>query len=277
MTLTIRSGHEGTLLRDPGFASPFVLPRPIDVWLPPGYGSTATRFPVIYMHDGQNLFEPTLAYGGVDWGIDEALVQLMAIMPTFAGAIVVGIWNSPLRTREYMPARPLTSATAHDLAAQFAQNQGGASLADRYLQYLVSEVKPMIDATYRTLPGPAYTVIMGSSMGGLISAYAVCEYPQIFGRAGCLSTHWPIGGTLLVDALGAALPGPGQHRLYFDFGTEALDAEYEPYQQRMDHLLATAGYIAGQDWLTQKFVGADHTERAWRARLSIPLTFLLKE
>jgi len=141
--------------------------------------------------------------------------------------------------------------------------------------YIITELKPFIDATYPTLADRQNTFMMGSSMGGLISLFALIEYPAIFGGAGCLSTHWPAGEEALVDFLGSRLPPAGQHRLYFDFGTATLDAAYEPYQHRMDGWLQAAGYQQGRDWLTRKFEGAEHSERAWRARVDIPLQFLL--
>jgi len=116
---------------------------------------------------------------------------------------------------------------------------------------------------------------MGSSMGGLISAYALCEYPDVFGRAGCVSTHWPAGDGCVVDYLGQHLPRPGTHRLYFDYGTATLDATYEPFQQRADAVLKAAGYTAGRDWITRKFPGAEHSEKSWRERVDQPLSFLL--
>ncbi|HYF63383.1 MAG TPA: alpha/beta hydrolase-fold protein, partial [Herpetosiphonaceae bacterium] len=120
-----------------------------------------------------------------------------------------------------------------------------------------------------------HTFVMGSSMGGLISLYALCQHPQVFGAAACVSTHWPIGGAPLVAAMAAALPPPGDHRLYFDYGTATLDAGYEPFQRQMDGLLAAAGYRQGRDCLTHKFPGAEHSERAWSERAAIPLAFLL--
>ncbi|MBL8254930.1 MAG: hypothetical protein JNJ76_15160 [Candidatus Competibacter sp.] len=90
-----------------------------------------------------------------------------------------------------------------------------------------------------------------------------------------MSTHWPAGEEALVDSLGTSLPKASRHRLYFDFGTETLDAAYEPYQQRMDGWVRAAGYRFGHDWLTRRFEGAEHSERAWRARVDIPLRFLL--
>ena len=119
------------------------------------------------------------------------------------------------------------------------------------------------------------TLVMGSSMGGLISLYAISEYPQVFGGAGCVSTHWPIGGYELVDEMAQILPDPATHRLYFDFGTETLDSTYEPFQHRMDDRLREAGYVEGVNWVTYKFEGAEHSERSWRERVHIPLEFLL--
>jgi predicted alpha/beta superfamily hydrolase len=114
-------------------------------------------------------------------------------------------------------------------------------------------------------------------MGGLISLYAVCQYPQVFGGAGCVSTHWVAGENLMVDYFGAVLPNPIDHRLYFDYGTETADAAYEPFQLRMDQHLAARGYEREKNWITRKFDGAEHSERAWRARVHLPLEFLLKE
>ena len=265
----------GSVKRYADFPSRYVTPRTVDIWLPPGYAEAGTDdFPVLYMHDGQNLFDPGTAYLGVDWGIDETLTRLIeagAVPPT----LVVGIWNTPQRRQEYMPQKPLTSPEGQAIQAQFESDWVGDPQADGYLGFLAEEVKPFVDATYRTLPDRDHTAVMGSSMGGLISLYALVEYPDVFGKAGCVSTHWPVGGELMIDWLAAALPKPGQHKLYFDFGTATLDEGYEPFQLRMDALLEAAGYRQGEDCLTQKFPGAEHSERAWRARVEIPLRFLL--
>lgn len=265
----------GVVYRHTHMPSQFIEPRHVDVWLPPGFGADATiRYPVIYMQDGQNLFDPALANTGVDWGVAEAITRLHAEQQIPA-PIVVGIWCTAKRRREYMPQRPLATPEARALSVRFAREWEGAPISDAYLRFLVEELKPFIDASYPTLPGQPSTFVMGSSMGGLLSLYALIEYPHLFGGAGCLSTHWPIGGSFLVDALGAALPPPATHKLYFDFGATTLDADYEPYQRRMDSWMAAAGYTMGQNWLTKKFAGADHTESAWRARVHVPLQFLL--
>jgi predicted alpha/beta superfamily hydrolase len=263
----------GTLDRHPAFPSRFVEPRQVDVWLPPGYDPAGeARYPVVYMHDGQNLFEPTHSLSGAGWGIDKALVGLVQAGQT-RGAIVVGVWCTAQRVLEYMPQKALSSPEA---LQRFVEVFGGEPWSDDYLRFLVHEVKPFVDAHYCTLPERAHTLVMGSSMGGLISLYALCEVPEVFGGAGCLSTHWPIGNGVVLDYLRRTLPPPGRHRLYFDYGTGAQDAQYEAYQVRADEVLRAAGYREGVDWVTRKFPGAEHSERAWRERVHLPLLFLLE-
>jgi predicted alpha/beta superfamily hydrolase len=133
-----------------------------------------------------------------------------------------------------------------------------------------------VDSHFRTLTGPKDTAIMGSSMGGLISMYAMCEYPQIFGVAACVSTHFPIGHGIVLQYMKENLPNPKDHKFYFDFGTKTMDKNYEPYQNRADILLSRAGYQQSNNWITRKFDGHVHSETDWRKRVHIPLEFLLK-
>ena len=265
----------GTLERHEVFLSRYVLPRNLDVWCPPGYAEEGAQpYPVLYMHDGQNLFDDSISYGSISWGIDRAMTRLMQ-EGNIRGAIVVGIWNSPIRWRDYMPEKPYESPGMAKHHEAFLETTGGIPVSNSYLRFLVEEVKPFIDAQYRTLPDRRNTFVMGSSMGGLISLYAISEYPHIFSSAACISTHWPIGGTELVDEMARGLPNPATHKLYFDFGTETLDSDYEPYQRRMDAHLRKAGYVENRNWITRKFEGAEHSERSWRLRVHIPLEFLL--
>ncbi len=263
----------GTLHRYENYASRFVRARNIEVWLPPGYDGRQ-RLPVIYMQDGQNLFDPGCAYTGVDWGVDETLARL-AEKGEIRAAIVVGLWNSELRWREYMPEKALRTAGESKAKSRFVREQGGTPISDRYLRFLVAEFKALVDATYMTHAGPGDTFLMGSSMGALLSLYALCEYPDLFGGAGCLSTHWPAADGAMLEYLKTALPASGRHRLYFDYGTETLDAAYPPYQRQVDAMLHKRGYQEGRDWITHCFAGSDHSERCWRERLDIPLKFLL--
>lgn len=268
-------GVTGTVLRYASMASAHVAARNVDVWLPPGYDKDATqRYPVIYMHDGQNLFDPATSYGGVDWAVDEVMTQLIADGKA-RPAIIVGVWNTPKRREEYMPRRPLDAKGVKFNVPGAPDVKAKDILSDRYLAFLVEELKPFIDANYRTLPGRADTSVMGSSMGGLISQYAMSKYPDVFGGAGCVSTHWPAGDGIALEDFGAHLPDPASHKYWFDFGTKTLDSSYEPYQQRADAMLRKAGYVEGKNWITRKFEGAEHSEKAWRLRVNQPLEFLL--
>lgn len=265
----------GQLIRHADFPSRYIAPRHVDIWCPPGAAAASThRYPVIYMHDGQNLFDPALSFIGVDWGVIEAMSALMEA-GAHPGAIVVGIWNSPLRWREYMPGKPLFAPEGRELLSEFGRQAGGEPLSDLYLKFITEELKPFVDQRYPTQSGPAHTFLAGSSMGALISLYALTEYPQLFGGVACLSTHWPIGKKIMLNYFGTSLPAPGLHKFYFDYGTETLDCDYETYQIQMDVFFRNAGYRLGQDWWVRKFQGAEHSERAWRARVRIPLAFLL--
>ncbi|NJD32277.1 MAG: alpha/beta hydrolase [Gammaproteobacteria bacterium] len=267
-------GVTGTLLRYPSMPSQHVAARNVDVWLPPGYGKdTGKRYPVLYMHDGQNLFDPATAFGGVDWGVDEAMTRMIAAGEV-REAIVVGIWNTPKRREEYMPQRAVKGVVDFNVPGS-ERVRAEEIISDEYLAFLVDELKPFIDANYRTLPDRANTYIMGSSMGGLVSQYAMSMYPEVFGGAGCVSTHWPAGDGVALEDFATHLPDPATHRYWFDFGTETLDSSYEPYQGRADEALRKAGYVEGSNWITHKYPCAEHSEKSWRLRVHEPLEFLI--
>ena len=156
----------GRLVLHEAVASAHVKARNVSVWLPPGYEASDDTYPVLYMHDGQNLFDPATANFG-EWGVDEHLTRLIASGQVRA-PIVVGVWNTNLRLREYVPA-DLIAALPADMRDEVQAIYGGPSLSDAYLRFLVEELKPFIDGAYRTLSGPQDTMIAGSSMGGLIS------------------------------------------------------------------------------------------------------------
>jgi len=257
--------------------------------VPPGYQSGSKRYDVLYMQDGQGLFNASEAFGGVPWAIDQHLLKLeaaRAVRPT----LIVGIDNTAARTREYEPAAALETLPL-ELRQRIDDDAGGLPQSDAYVEFLVGELKPFIDQHFRTRRSAGHTAIMGSSMGGLISLYALLRHPEVFGAAGCLSTHWVISDTvsqlaadnpLLSAAAGAYiswidahLPPPGAHRLYFDHGTESLDALYGPYQAQVDALLARHGYRDGVNSKSLTFPGATHNEASWQQRVDVPLRFLL--
>ena len=267
-------GVTGTVLRYPSMPSRHVAARNVDVWLPPGYDREPDKhYPVLYMHDGQNLFDPATSYGGVDWGIDETMTRMIATGEV-REAIVVGVWNTPKRREEYMPQRAVQGAIDFNVPGSTAARPEDI-ISDRYLAFLVEELKPFIDANYRTLPDRADTYVMGSSMGGLVSQYAISKYPGVYGGAGCVSTHWPAGNGIALDDFAAHLTDPATHKYYFDYGTATLDGSYEPYQLRADAILRNAGYVEGRNWITRRFEGAEHSEKAWRLRVGEPLAFLI--
>lgn len=257
------------------FESKFVEGRPVEIWLPPGYGRDTVRYPVLYLHDGQNVFDPSSSYGGVDWGVDEAMTKLIAagrIRP----AIVVAVWNTAKRAQEFMPAKALPNLTDSMASGVGGPKAPGPWIADDYLRFMVEELKPFVDRTYRTRRGRADTYVMGSSMGALISLYAAAEYPQVFGAIGAVSTHWPAGNGITLDYFAKQMPDAATHRLWMDRGTATLDASYSVLQPRADSLFRARGYRDGVDFSTRIYEGAAHDERSWRLRVEEILTFLLR-
>jgi predicted alpha/beta superfamily hydrolase len=271
------------MVRYNGFESEYVDARNVDVWLPHGYDASDDRYSVLYMHDGQNLFIPFQSiYNGADWGVDESLQQLIDDGRA-RKTIVVGIWNTPKRRLEYLPQEAWDSAPQR-MRAYIENTEAGTPQSREYLRFIVEELKPFIDRNYRTRPGREDTFIMGSSMGGLISLYAMIRHPDVFSAAACVSTHWPLhvdlneidATTRFIRFLEPAMPAPDDARFYFDFGTEELDGLYEPHQQLIDAMMRRLGYTEGKNWVTLKFEGAGHSEVAWNERVHIPLEFLLR-
>lgn len=277
----------GTLEYITDFPSKFVAARAIEIWLPDGYLSTK-KYAVLYMHDGQMLFDASICWNKQAWEVDETASKLQAEKKT-RDFIVVGINNSAKRHPEYFPQKAYESLTVaqQQFVTQALKEKGRITdtftpLADAYLQFIVSELKPYIDSHYAVDPKPEATYIAGSSMGGLISMYAICEYPEVFGGAACLSTHWPgifaVDGNPVPDAfmtyMRNHLPNPSTHKIYFDYGDQTLDALYPPLQQKIDEVMQEKGFDSS-NWSTQFFPGKDHSEQSWKERLAIPLQFLL--
>jgi predicted alpha/beta superfamily hydrolase len=263
-TLKVLAGLTGPQLADA---------RDILVYLPPSYGDAGRRFPVLYMQDGQNLFDEATSYAG-EWQVDETLEQLSregieAIVVGVANA--VGIGNAPNRRyAEYTP---------------FADDQGEGGEGDRYLAFLVESVKPCVDRAFRSAPGRDQTGIAGSSLGGLISLYAFFRYPQVFGLAGVFSPAFEIGAARFYPFMEQASFRGG--KIYMDVGTlEARGLEPDPdvmqelsdlylYDvRRMRDLLLAKGYREGQDLLYFEEQGGIHHESAWARRLPAALKFL---
>ena len=280
--------ESGSIERLAHFSSRHVDARHVDVWLPDNFESlkaSGQRFNVIYMHDGQMLFDARTTWNKQTWAIDKTITRLMQsgkITPT----LVVGVWNNgKFRHSEYFPQKFLQHLLPGPRQQLLEKALHNKPQADAYLRFLVEELKPAIDQRYPTLVGPANTMVMGSSMGGLISVYAMSEYPHIFGGAAGLSTHW-IGGYEANSHIPLAafvylrdrLASPQDHKIYQDHGTTELDALYAPYQNFVNQIVRDKGFKeqgAQTNFMTRVFEGTGHNEQAWAARLEIPVLFLL--
>ena len=266
------SGVQGRLVYWTDVPSAFLGPkRNVEIWLPPGYDSAPSlRYPVLYMHDGQSLFDPRIANTGVDWGVDEAVNRLVerGIIPP---VIVVGAWSSVERGSEYSPWQR----------------------ASDYARFLIEELMPRVNREFRTLTGPENTATIGSSMGGLLSYYLVSHHPKVFGACGCISTHFPLSEAVVQEMFSGVTPGatpdtipyilrdiaagfrvPHGSRYWFDYGTEGLDAAYGPTHDSVRAWLLGQSLVEGRDFVVRRYEGATHNEASWRARLEDPLTFL---
>ncbi len=272
----------GSIVTIEPFQSVYVSPRRIDVWLPEGY-DPAQKYAVLYMHDGQNLFDPSLSFNGQIWAADEAL-QTLIDRGQAKQAIIVGIWSTNQRTREFMPPE------AFDNLPEVYKMQLQATLTDlpagdRYLRFITEELKPAIDKRFSTRSDRRNTFMIGSGMGGIISIYALAQYPFVFGGAGCMSTHWPLSlesndpgfSRPFLQYLLDNLPPPAIHKVYFDLGTEGPDRNYPVHQAMMDEVMQNLGYQHGQNWITRSFPGDAHNETSWRKRVQHPMGFLLGE
>lgn len=269
-------GHLDTYV---DFASQYVPARTVRVWTPEDY-SAEQRYDVLYMHDGQMLYDATTAWNHQEWGVDEAMDSLIrqgAIRPT----IVVGIDNHTVnRIGEYCP---------DDLSELYLNGEPVYSAFDAkgnaYLAFLVTELKPFIDSVYSTYPERDHTWVMGSSCGGLISSYALCKYPDVFAGAACMSTHctlaFPNPARPDKEVMAAYREYlrthlvPNSCLLYMDQGDRTLDAFYGEAQAAINEVLRNEGWDE-QHFVYRFFPDHAHCEDDWKARLDIPLCFLLK-
>jgi len=280
----------GTIQRIDSFPSQFVMARTVDIWLPDSY-SKDKNYAVLYMHDGQMLFDPSKTWNKQEWKVDE-IVSTLLKEDKIKDVIVVAIWNIPeIRFTDYYPKKSFDFLSEKVKESFFndAKKRGDTiSLddfkADNYLKFIVKEIKPHIDSTYSTHTNFENTFISGSSMGGLISMYAVFEYPEIFGGAACISTHWPgikpsknnPVPTSIFKYMEENLPSKETHKFYFDYGTETLDQHYPQYLKDVDNIFFSNGYNE-KNYMNLEFEGADHSEESWNRRFDIPLIFLLKK
>jgi predicted alpha/beta superfamily hydrolase len=258
----------------------------LTIWLPPGYDASDRHYPVIYMHDGHNLFDPAKSNFNKVWAADKAVGDL-ANAGTIEPHIIVGIWApGSARYRQYLPRSAHLAADPRLRGAMDALANGPV-ISDAYLGWIAGDLKAWVDGSFRTRPGRDDTAIAGSSMGGLMSCYAFLERPQVFGRAACVSSHWPAVDPQLLDGtdrgivelwrrwFAGRLRAADGRRLWMDHGTATLDAHYGPYQQAIDESVEAAGWRRGVDFESRVYEGAEHDENAWARRLPELLAWLL--
>jgi alpha-glucosidase len=239
-------------------STPFVIPglnreRTVRVYLPPGYEKSTRRYPVLYMHDGQNLFDDATAYAG-EWGVDETLNALAKSRGL--KVIVVGIDNGGLdRMRELNP---------WDNPA-FGKGEG-----EQYLAFVVNVLKPWVDQHYRTLPGRRHTAIMGSSMGALISSFGLSRYPEVFGAAGLFSPAYWVAPQVF-DYTAAHPPRPDERVYLYAGGSE--NETMVPDSEHMAAVLRRAG-LPPQNLAVEVNPVGRHNEAAWRAEFPRAVAWL---
>ncbi|MDI9550227.1 MAG: esterase [Bacteroidales bacterium] len=267
--------------------SGLVTPRNVYVWVPENY-TKCKKYAVVYMSDGQNLFDPEKMFNHQEWRVDEVFGGLLE-EGKIQNCIVVGVAHSfRTRSQEYFP-QDIFDLYSPELKEYSRSKRLGEDdlLANNYLKFLVEELKPFIDETYSTRKDRDHTFHMGSSMGGLISSYAVTKYPEVFGGAGCLSTHSvlyitnynaeqdfiDLANQCYVDYLKANLK-PNSCKMYMDRGDQTLDAQYPKYQDRLDKMFKDAGWDEAH-YVSKVFPGLAHVEDSWASRLDVPVLYLL--
>ena len=284
---TVSGVSTGTLLRlDSSHTKGTLSARPLDIWLPSTYDGKR-KHAVLYMYDGQMLFDANSTWNHQEWRVDEIMDSLIVAKMTLPTIIVALHHGGVMRNFEYFPQKPFqtlrakfSDSTMAAIASRYGSDTVFSVKSDAYLHYMVDIVKPLVDTTFQVYSDKSATAVAGSSMGGLMSMYAIGEYPEVFGTALCMSTHWPGGfspNEEIPNAFQAYIADnitPERiKRIYFDYGTETLDAMYEPFQNQVNSVLESNGFVSGERWVTQKFPGAAHDEKSWAKRLHIPLTF----
>lgn len=229
-----------------------ILPRDVIVWLPASYAKNPEkRYPVLYMHDGQNIIDPKTSYTGIDWQVDEEVTRLSS-EGKMKEIIIVGINNSQTRTRDY------------------SDTPRGRS----YMNFITEKLKPFIDKQYRTLPDRENTATMGSSMGGLISFMLVWYHPDVFYSAACLSPAFTDQFDYAIDWVEDESSDRKNIRIYIDCGGVTLDKRLLPGAELMVKTLKKKGFVEGQNLMWYYSPQAEHNEAAWAKRVWRPLTFL---
>lgn len=263
----IPSTLSGDIRTHTGFYSPQLKnQRTITVYLPPGYEDHRDeRYPVLYMHDGNNVFDARTSFLGVEWRADETAEELIKA-GRIEKLIIVGIDNNADRMHEYTPWRD--------------ERREGGGKGDAYLAFIVQTVKPFIDQTYRTRPGREDTAIAGSSLGGLISLYAACRYPEVFSKAGVISPALAWGERAVFDFVRQTKPQVPL-RIWIDMGTDEgvlspRSDTSEPVRlcREMVEIFRSQAEAARLSYRYEEVLDGKHHESDWAERFDEVLVYL---
>ncbi len=237
-------------------------PRNVLVYLPPGYGlNTSRHYPVLYMHDGQNLVNPQDAFGGVVWGVDET-AQTLILTEQIEPLIIVGIYNSgEKRIDEYTPVK-----------SSGGRMPGRGGHADQYGRMIIEELKPFIDREYLTKPEREHTAIGGSSLGGLVSLHLGFKRPDVFSRLAVMSPAvWWANNQIIREI--ALIADHLPLRIWLDIGRNE-GSRIKHQVRALKEILRANGWQNDKDLAYYEFPEARHDEAAWAARFGLVLKFL---
>ncbi len=269
------SVDNGRLFRFAVFDSAFADTLTLDVWTPDCYDGTGA-YPVLYMHDGQNIFDTVATWNHQTWNMDKTageLIKNSEIEPI----IIVGIHCLGFtRIGDMMPEKAIPYITDPAERAFTDTISNFSYRGDEYVSAIANTVKPFIDSLFATNPIAEKTAIMGSSMGGIISLYAFCEQPDVFGMAGCISTHLgmtqdrPAYAEAIFRYIRENLPNQNGRKLYIDNGDKDVDYNYLPYFKTLVALVDLLGYDSSH-FKSELFSGQGHCEKDWASRMELPL------
>lgn len=269
----------------PAIRSAYLPPQHVRVWLPAGYDDEKRRYGVVYVQDGQWAFRADAKDDTTFFAIDESVTRLVRAR-RIKPVIIVAISNpGDDRFRQFIP-QDIYVATTGDLRRRMDKELAGRPVTSTpFLKFISQELKPAIDRTYRTLPEPRHTTMIGASMGGLISAAAFVEHPESFGRAAFISPQWPLYDVDMIDfpelpkawaAYFKRLGPPAGRKVWLEHGTTMIDAGMGAHQQAIVRQLKAMGWKEGINVQARVYQGGAHTPADWISHMDEMLSWLLK-
>ncbi len=273
----IQIDSSNSIYRIENFPSRYIKSRSIDIYLPPNYDSTKS-YKVIYLQDGQNLFDPKVAYQNEAMELHKILEE-----KSIQDLIVIGIWNTEQRFREYLTNEIYNSLQKKNrkyIKREFI----GSPLGDNYLRFITEELIPYIENKYSISKNKSDRIVGGISMGGLISFYAGITNSNLFGKILCISTHWPLSVIQNRESIveeyfpiwNKYINQQDSTKIYFDYGTENIDSWYSFSQNQLNDLLKDAQAQTSIQFKCLKFEGQSHSMSDWKSRIGDAILYLIE-